>query len=137
MKKGLAFLGLIILAAVLILAAISLVLLKGKNTLQNNETLPAINNSSKELSSSPQPSTILISPEEAVEKVKSRKEVIAYLKRVPNAIIQAQSTTDEEDSYRIQVYEVKDGHTATFNWYNVDKKTGEVVAEFDFEEGTE
>ena len=137
MKKGLAFLGLIILAAVLILAAISLVLLKGKNTLQNNETLPAINNSSKELSSSPQPPAILISPEEAVEKVKSRKEVIAYLKRVPNAIIQAQSTTDEEDSYRIQVYEVKDGHTATFNWYNVDKKTGEVVAEFDFEEGAE
>ena len=129
--------GLIILAAVLILAAISLVLLKGKNTLQNNETLPAINNSSKELSSSPQPPAILISPEEAVEKVKSRKEVIDYLKRVPTAIIQAQSTTDEEDSYRIQVYEVKDGHTATFNWYNVDKKTGEVVAEFDFEEGTE
>ena len=137
MKKGLAFLGLIILAAVLILAAISLVLLKGKNTLQNNETLPAINNSSKELSSSPQPPAILISPEEAVEKVKSRKEIIDYLKRVPSAIIQAQSTTNEEDSYRIQVYEVKDGHTATFNWYNVDKKTGEVVAEFDFEEGTE
>src|SRR3989344_3270335 len=99
MKKGLAFLGLIILAAVLILAAISLVLLKGKNTLQNNETLPAINNSSKELSSSPQPPAILNSPEEAVEKVKSRKEVIAYLQRVPHAIIQAQSTTDEEDSY--------------------------------------
>ena len=137
MKKGLAFLGLIILAAVLILAAISLVLLKGKNTLQNNETLPAINNSSKELSSSPQPSAILISPEEAVEKVKSRKEIIAYLKRVPNAIIQAQSTTDEENSYQIQVYEVKNGHTATFNWYNVDKRTGEITAEFDFEEGSE
>ena len=137
MKKGLALLGLIILAAVLILAVTGLVLLKSKNTLQNNEALPAINNSSKELSSSPQPSTILISPEEAVEKVKSRKEVIAYLKRVPNAIIQAQSTTDEEDSYRIQVYEIKDEHTATFNWYTVDKKTGEVVTEFDFEEGAE
>ena len=137
MKKGLALLELIILAAVLILAVTGLVFLKSKNTLKNNETLPAINNSSKELSSSPQPSTILISPEEAVEKVKSRKEVITYLKRVPNAIIQAQSTTDEEDSYRIQVYEIKDEHTATFNWYTVDKKTGEVVAEFDFEEGAE
>ena len=137
MNKGLALLELIILAAVLILAVTGLVFLKSKNTLKNNETLPAINNSSKELSSSPQPSAILISPEEAVEKVKSRKEIIDYLKRVPSAIIQAQSTTDEENSYRIQVYEVKDGHTATFNWYNVDKKTGEVVAEFDFEEGTE
>ena len=137
MKKGLALLGLIILAAVLILAVTGLVFLKSKNTLQNNETLPIVNDSSKELSSSPQPSAILISPEEAVEKVKSRKEVIAYLKRVPNAIIQAQSTTDEDDSYLIQVYEVKDGHTATFNWYNVDKKTGEITAEFDFEEGAE
>src|SRR3990170_5108193 len=137
MKKGLAFLGLIILAAVLILAVTGLVLLKSKNTLQNNKTLPVIDDSSKEMSSSLQPSAILISPEEAVEKVKSRKEVIDYLKRVPNAIIQAQSTTGEEDSYRIQVYEVKDGHTATFNWYTVDKKTVEVVAEFDFEEGAE
>jgi len=63
MKKGLAFLGLIILAAVLILAVTGLVFLKSKNTLQNNETLPIVNDSSKELSSSPQPSAILISPE--------------------------------------------------------------------------
>ena len=137
MKKGLALLGLIILAAVVILAATGLVLFKSKNTPVNNETLPVVNDSSKKMSTSPQPSAILISPEEAVEKVKSRKEVIAYLKRVPNAIIQAQLTTDEEDSYRIQVYEIKNGHTATFNWYNVDKKTGEITAEFDFEEGTE
>ena len=137
MKKGLAFLGLIILAAVLILVVTGLVFLKSKNTLQNNEALPVVNDSSKAKSSSPQPSAILISPEEAVEKVKSRKEVIAYLKRVPNAIIQAQSTTDEENSHRIQVYEIKNGHTATFNWYNVDKKTGEITAEFDFEEGSE
>ena len=137
MKKGLALLELIILAAVLILAVTGLVFLKSKNTPVSNETLPAVNDSTKEISTSPQPSAILISSEEAVEKVKSRKEIIDYLKRVPSAIIQAQSTTNEEDSYRIQVYEVKDGHTATFNWYNVDKKTGEVVAEFDFEEGTE
>ena len=137
MKKGLAFLGLIILAAVLILATIALVFLKSKNTPPKNETLPAINDSSKPKSSSPQPSAILISPEEAVEKVKSRKEIMAYLKRVPNAIIQAQSTTDEENSYQIQVYEVKNGHTATFNWYNVDKRTGEITAEFDFEEDSE
>ena len=137
MKKGLALLGLIILAAVLILAVTGLVLFKSKNTPVNNETLPVVNDSTKEISTSPQPSAILISSEEAVEKVKSRKEIIDYLKRVPSAIIQAQSTTDEEDSYRIQVYEVKDGHTATFNWYSVDKKTGEITAEFDFEEGSE
>ena len=137
MKKGLALLGLIILAAVVILAATGLVLFKSKNTPVNNETLPVKNDSSKEISTPPQSSAILISPEDAVEKVKSRKEVIDYLKRVPTAIIQAQSTTKEESSYRIQVYEIKNGHTATFNWYNVDKKTGEITAEFDFEEGSE
>jgi len=28
------------------------------------------------------------------------------------------------------VYEIKDGNTATFNWYNVDKNTGKITAEF-------
>ena len=33
---------------------------------------------------------------------------------------------EEENEFHVQVYEIKDDHTATFNWYSVDKITGEV-----------
>lgn len=71
---------------------------------------------------------VVISKEEAVAKVKSISEVVAYLKRVPNGLISVNG--EEDDAYLIQVYEVKNGHTATFNWYVVDKATGEAKKEF-------
>ncbi len=70
-----------------------------------------------------------ISKEEAVVKVKMLPEVIEYLKRVPNGLVSVNG--QEDDSYLIQVYEFKDGHTATFNWYIVDKQTGEITKQFD------
>ena len=78
-----------------------------------------------------------ISPDEAGAKVRELAEVKDYLKRVPNAKIDVESADEEKNTYLIHVYEIKNGHTATFNWYNVDKKTGEITAEFDFEEGSE
>lgn len=69
-----------------------------------------------------------ISKEDAVAKVKELPEVVDYLKRVPNG--QVLVNGEDNNRYMVQVYEAKDGHTATFNWYNVDKTTGEVKKEF-------
>ncbi len=69
-----------------------------------------------------------MSKEQAITKVKALPEVIDYLKRVPNGLVLVNG--EEDSSYMIQVYEVKDGHTATFNWYSVDKTTGEVKKQF-------
>lgn len=78
-----------------------------------------------------------ISPNEALAKVRELAEVKSYLVQIPNARIEVDSTDEETNTYLVHVYEIKNGHTATFNWYNVDKKTGEITAEFDFEEGSE
>ncbi len=72
--------------------------------------------------------TSQITENEAIAKVKSLPEVTDYLKRVPNGLVLVNGK--EDDAYLIQVYEVKDGHTATFNWYNVDKTTGSVERQF-------
>lgn len=72
--------------------------------------------------------TLILSENEVIEKVKSLSEVEDYLKKVPSAQILRNGETI--NSYLIQVFEVKNGHTATFNWYEVDKTTGEVKKEF-------
>lgn len=72
--------------------------------------------------------TRVFSKNEAIEKVKILSEVKDYLKKVPHAQISVNG--EEDDSYLIQVYEIKDRHTATFNWYKVNKTTGEVKKEF-------
>ena len=64
---------------------------------------------------------------QAIAKVKTQSEVMNYLKRVPQGLIEIDN--QENNSYLIHVYEVKNGHTATFNWYRVDKITGEVKKE--------
>lgn len=69
-----------------------------------------------------------ITKEEAISKVKALPEVIDYLKRVPNGLVLING--EENDSYMVQVYEFKNGHTATFNWYKVNKTTGEIKKEF-------
>lgn len=70
----------------------------------------------------------IISKENAVAKVKNLPEVIDYLKRVPNGIISVNG--EEDNAYLVQVYELKNDHTATFNWYSVDKSTGVVEKQF-------
>ncbi len=72
-----------------------------------------------------------VSSSQAVENVKSRPEVQDYLKRVPNGRVEADNQSEGE--YKVHVYEIKDGHTATFNWYYVSIKSGEVRPEFEFE----
>ena len=60
----------------------------------------------------------------AVENVKKLPEVQNYLKEVPNGKVETDN--EEEGEYNVHVYEVKNGHTATFNWYRVSIKNGEV-----------
>ena len=69
-----------------------------------------------------------ISREMAVENVKKLPEVQEYLKNVPNGKVEVDNELEGE--YNVHVYEVKNGHTATFNWYRVSIKSGEVKSEF-------
>ncbi|MDO8648996.1 MAG: hypothetical protein Q7R81_04410 [Candidatus Peregrinibacteria bacterium] len=79
----------------------------------------------------PQNSGQDISQEAAIEVVRNRPEVVKFestlVKAGTVAHIDAQS---EDKEWLVQVYEVKGGHTATFNWYRVDKKTGQISTEF-------
>lgn len=70
----------------------------------------------------------VISEKEAVATVKTLPEVTDYLKRVPNGLVAVNG--EEDNVYLVQVYEFKNGHTATFNWYKVDKTTGAVEKQF-------
>jgi len=76
-----------------------------------------------------------ISRQLAIENVKKLPEVQDYLKRVPNGKVDVDNELEGE--YNIHVYEIKDGHTATFNWYRVSIKSGEVRSEFPVEQNQE
>lgn len=69
-----------------------------------------------------------ISKNDAIIKVKALPEVKDYLKIVPNGLVAVNG--EENKIYEVQVYELKNGHSATFNWYAVDKNTGKVKKEF-------
>ncbi|OGG30027.1 hypothetical protein A2973_05270 [Candidatus Gottesmanbacteria bacterium RIFCSPLOWO2_01_FULL_49_10] len=69
-----------------------------------------------------------VSKEEAITKVKTLPDVIDYLKRVPQGVVAING--EEDDTFLIQVYEFKNGHTATYNWYSIDKATGVVEKQF-------
>jgi len=68
------------------------------------------------------------SPVQATGTVKSLPEVKNYLQNTPNS--QVRLDHEESQNYVIQVYEIKNGHTATFNWYKINKITGKVEKEF-------
>lgn len=68
------------------------------------------------------------SRQQAVLNVKKLPEVQDYLKRVPNGRVEVDNELEGE--YNVHVYEIKDGHTATFNWYRVSIKSGEIRSEF-------
>lgn len=61
---------------------------------------------------------------QVLEIVKNLPEVKEYLKNVPEAQIVVDH--EENNMFVVQVFEVKDGHTATFNWYEIDKKTDKI-----------
>lgn len=71
----------------------------------------------------------LISSEKAAELVKALPEVQAFLQETGGHVT-AQTGSPNEAVYLVQVYEVKDNHTATFNWYYVNKKDGSIKKEF-------
>lgn len=76
-----------------------------------------------------------ISREQALEKVKKLPEIQQYLKDVPNGKVEVDNELEGE--YNVHVYEVKNGHTATFNWYRVSIKSGEIRPEFKIEQNQE
>lgn len=69
-----------------------------------------------------------ITSEEAVSIVKKLPEVQEYLKKVPNGKVKMDN--ESEGEYNIHVYEVKNGHTATFNWYTVNTIDGKIKPQF-------
>ncbi|MDO8583057.1 MAG: hypothetical protein Q7R51_00830, partial [bacterium] len=70
----------------------------------------------------------IVSKEAAMTKVKSLPEVVDYLKRVPNGLVLING--EQANAYMVQVYEIKNGFTATFNWYKVDRTTGAIEKQF-------
>lgn len=82
-----------------------------------------------------QVSTTGMTKDQAVENVKKLPEVQQYLKDVPNGKVEVDNELEGE--YNVHVYEVKNGHTATFNWYRVSIKSGEIRPEFEIEQTDE
>lgn len=72
-----------------------------------------------------------ISEELALEKVRNLPEVQEYLKNVPNGKVEVDNELEGE--INVHVYEIKNGHTATFNWYRVSIKSGEIRPELEIE----
>jgi len=70
-----------------------------------------------------------ISPSQAIQTTKNLPEVKTYIQNTPNSQIKLDH--EEGQNYIIQVYEIKNGHTATFNWYKINKNTGNAEKEFD------
>lgn len=76
-----------------------------------------------------------ITKEGAIEKIKNLPEVKDYSSELEKAGSKVQfNAEDSEEVWSVQVFEIvsqgENSHTATFNWYRVNKKTGEVSKEF-------
>ncbi|MBI4039860.1 hypothetical protein HY389_00710, partial [Candidatus Daviesbacteria bacterium] len=65
--------------------------------------------------------------------VKKLPEVQDYLKGVPSGKVEVDN--ESEGEYNVHVYEIKNGHTATFNWYLVSIKDGKVKEQFPTTQG--
>ncbi len=112
-QRGFSFIPLLIIVAGIILVAI-LDLQRENSILLNQLTEVGSTKISRNL---------------AVENVKKLPEVQEFLKNVPNGKVEVDNELEGE--YNVHVYEVKDGHTATFNWYRVSIKSGEIRPEFE------
>ncbi len=85
-----------------------------------------------------------IKQEEAVSIIRNLPEIVSYLKtekhEIRNQASQPTVVIDKEtaSSYQIQVYSDEEyrnnpdinSHTATFNWYTMDKCTGKIKCSF-------
>jgi len=77
-----------------------------------------------------------IMEQEALQKVKALPEVQEFIAELEaNEKNTSFNIEDRGDSWGVQVYEIVvqngESHTATFNWYIIDKKTGAVTKEFE------
>lgn len=92
-------------------------------------------------SQSTPPEEKFISEEEAVNLIKELPKVKEWLVLFTGPggtgpttggkpIIEVDSKTAKE--YTVHVYELLSDHTATFNWYTVNSKTGEIIPMFNF-----
>lgn len=77
-----------------------------------------------------------IMEQEALEKIKALPEVAAFISELEEAGKTASfRVEDRGGAWSVQVYEIvvrgESSHTATFNWYNVDKNTGVITKEFE------
>lgn len=66
----------------------------------------------------------------ATDAVLALPEVQEYITGGPARVVQAESPPLESEPWSIHVFEILSDHTATFNWYEVDQKTGEVKSLF-------
>ncbi len=75
-----------------------------------------------------QPQTI--TSQDAILKVKELPEVKTFLMSVQNGHVEVEQNEEDPNNYLIHVYEIVNDHTATFNWYLVNKSTGEIEKQF-------
>lgn len=73
----------------------------------------------------------LITQEQAVEMVKKLSEVQSFFERVSYASTQVEND-NENNAWSVQVFEddPNTDHISTFNWYRVDKTTGNITTLF-------
>lgn len=107
--------------------------LSSKHTAEENDLKSRIESLQAEvdgLKTSASDSNGELTAEQAVTKVRELPAVGEYLADVPDGRVEYDHEDTDSGSWVVHVYEIVDGHTATNNWYNVDKITGEVSATF-------
>jgi len=70
-----------------------------------------------------------ISEIDAINLVKKLPDVEKLIKKYPNYGISVEGSNTSASSWNVHVYEIVDDHTATYNWYYVDKNTGMITTE--------
>lgn len=71
-----------------------------------------------------------ISQDDSVNIVLNLPEVKDYMGRVKNSKVEYDHVSTDGTKWVIHVYEQLPDHTATLNWFDVDKTTGQVTKEF-------
>jgi hypothetical protein len=72
----------------------------------------------------------IVTSEEATQKVSQLPAVKEYLAKVPNGKVVLENENADKTAWVIHVVELVNDHTATFNWYEVNKSTGEIKSMF-------
>lgn len=115
-QKGLTLIPLLVIAGLLVTAGIVYVKTRPMEEIVPEQVIDRISSTG-------------MTKDRAIEIIKNRSEVQDYLKRVPNGRVEVDN--EDQGEYNVHVYEIKDGHTATFNWYKVSIKSGEIRPELE------